>query len=98
MSILGGVSIGSGFKSIEISKNTIDQYEVLDGQTKKSTGSALGRGLVGGFLLGPLGMIAGAATPKTKGVYLVAVHFKSGQNSLLEVDEKIYKNILKVLF
>ena len=38
----------------------------LQSKTKTSTGSAVGRGLVGGALLGPAGAIIGAGTAKKK--------------------------------
>lgn len=38
----------------------------LDSKTKTSTGSAIGRGIVGGALLGPAGAIIGAGTAKKK--------------------------------
>lgn len=40
----------------------------LNSKTKTSTGSAVGRGLVGGALLGPVGAIIGAGTAKKKTV------------------------------
>lgn len=38
----------------------------LQSKTKTSAGSAVGRGLVGGALLGPLGAVVGAGTAKKK--------------------------------
>ena len=42
------------------------------------------------LLLGPLGVVA-AATAKTKGVHVVAVQFKDGKRSLLELDDTRFK-------
>ncbi|AWO73868.1 hypothetical protein C1N76_04305 [Geobacillus thermoleovorans] len=55
------------------------------------------RGLVGSFLLGPVGLLAGLSA-KTKGVHVVAIKFKDGKKSLLEVNEKIYAALMKNLF
>lgn len=90
------ISLGL-FKSIDLNSSTIESYEVLDEQHQKSAASAVGRAALGGALLGPVGLLAGVAA-KTKGAYYVAIQFKDGKRSLLEVDDKIYKAIVKELF
>ncbi len=85
------------FKSIDLNKKTIDSYEVVDEEHQKSASSAVGRAAVGSFLLGPVGLLAGMAA-KTKGSYMIAIQFKDGKRSLMEVDEKIYKAILSSMF
>lgn len=96
-SMLGQVSLSAGFKTITLSKNNVEQYELLDEEKKKSAASAVGRGLAGSFLLGPVGLLAGLSA-KSKGIYLIAILFKDNRKSLLEVDDKIYKSIIKSLF
>lgn len=44
-----------------------------------------------------VGLLAGLSAKK-KGVYIIALEFKDGKKSLLEVDDKIYKALLKKLF
>ncbi len=83
---------------IYLDNNTVERYEVLDATSKKSAASVAGRGLLGGFLLGPVGALAGAITTKSKGTHVVAIQFKSGAKSLLEVDDKLYKNLIRALF
>ena len=39
-----------------------------------------------------------ALTAKKKGEYSVALKWKNGKKSLLEIDEKTYKTIVKNLF
>lgn len=84
-------------KKIFINHDTVESYEVLDEQHQKSAASAVGRAAVGGLLLGPVGLLAGVSA-KSKGSYYVAVQFKDGKRSLLEVDDKIYKAILSEMF
>lgn len=84
-------------KSIEINKNTVDSYEVIDQTSRKKVTSAVGRAAVGSFLLGPVGLVAGVSA-KNKGTYLIALQFKDGKRSLIEVDDKIYKAIARTLF
>lgn len=87
----------SMFKSIALDKTTVEDYEVMDESHQKSAVSAVGRGLVGGFLLGPVGLLAGLSA-KSKGTHVVAIQFKDGKKSLIEVDDKIYKAIMTKCF
>jgi hypothetical protein len=93
----GKIVIANGFKQVHLNKDTLEGYEVMDEDNRKSASSAINRGLVGGFLLGPVGMLAGLSVKK-KGVYVVAVQFKDGKKSLMEIDEKAYKYLMKVMF
>jgi len=90
------ISVGL-IKSIKLDATTIEAYEVMDEQHQKSASSAVGRAAVGSLLLGPVGLLAGVSA-KTKGAYMVAVQFKDGKRSLMEVDEKIYKAIMSAMF
>lgn len=95
----GKASINLGlFNMLYLTKDNIEAYEIMDESKNKSAASAVGRGLVGGFLLGPVGLVAGGITAKNKGTYIVAIQFKDGKKSLVEVDEKIYKAILQKCF
>lgn len=85
------------FKKIKLTKETVESYEVMDEESRSSATSAVGRGLIGSLLLGPIGAAA-ALSAKKKGTYIVAVQFKDGKKSLLEIDEKLYKVLMKSLF
>lgn len=96
---LGQPYISTGFaKSINISKANVESYEIITDDHRKSASSGIARGLVGGALLGPVGMLAGSLSAKNKGVYQLAIHFKDGKRSLLEVNDKIYKAIVNACF
>lgn len=86
------------FKSMNLDKKTVESYELITDEHRKSAKSGVARGLVGGALLGPVGMLAGGVSAKTKGIYQIAIQFKDGKRSLLEVDDKIYKAIIKGCF
>lgn len=93
-----GVTIVLGLlKKVMIDESTIEAYEVFDSEKKTSVVSAIGKGAVGSFFLGPVGLLA-ATSAKKKGVYVIAVQFKDGKRSLIEVDEKVYKKILLINF
>ncbi len=77
---------------------TVESYELITDEHRKSAKSGIARGLVGGALLGPIGILAGGMSAKSKGIYQVAIQFKDGKRSLLEVDDKIYKAIIQACF
>lgn len=84
-------------KKIQLDKTTVESYEVVDESSKKSAASAVGRAAVGSFFLGPVGLAA-ALSAKSKGIHTIAIQFKDGRRSLLEVDDKIYKAIITKMF
>lgn len=95
---VAGAVIATGFmKSLKLDKSTVEEYEVMDESHRTSATSAVGRGLVGGLILGPVGMLAGLSAKK-KGTHIVAVKFVDGKKSLLEIDDKIYKKLMVDLF
>ncbi len=98
----GGISqakISIGFvKQLYLNKTTVESYEVINNENQKSMVSSVARGVLGGALLGGVGAIAGAASAKNKGIYTIAIQFKDGKRSLIEVDDKIYKAIVQNCF
>lgn len=93
-----GVIICKGFKRIKLNKSTVLSYELITNEHRKSAASGIGRGLIGGALLGPVGMIGGAVSAKNKSTYQISIQFKDGKRSLIEVDGTIYKRLTKDLF
>ena len=86
------------FKVLDLNKTTVEAYEVITDEHRKSAASGAARGLVGGALLGPVGMLAGGLSANEVGIYQIAIQFKDGKRSLIEVDDKIYKDIVKNCF
>lgn len=96
---LGNPYLSTGLiKSIQLNNTTVESYELITDEHRKSAKSGVARGLVGGALLGPVGMLAGGMSAKSKGIYQIALQFKDGKRSLIEVDDKIYKAIIKACF
>lgn len=93
-----GIKICSGLKRIKLTKANVESYELITDEHRKSAASGIARGIVGGALLGPVGMVGGAISAKSKGKYQVAILFKDGKRSLLEVDDATYKTIVRTLF
>jgi hypothetical protein len=94
---LAFISVGI-IKSIDLNKKNVKSYELITDEHRKSAASGVARGIVGGVLLGPVGMLAGGVSAKSKGIYQVAIEFNDGKRSLLEVDDKIYNAIVKGCF
>ena len=94
----GIVTLSTSFtKGIQIDKTTVEEYEIIDESSKKSAVSAVGRAFVGGVILGPVGWFAGLSA-KSKGVHTLAIQFKDGNKSLIEINDKIYSALIKKLF
>ena len=92
------IKIATGLvKGIYLNKETVEEYEVITEETRKSASSGIIRGAVGATLLGPVGLLAGLSA-KNKSSHTVAIKFKDGKNSLIEIDEKIYKQLIQNLF
>lgn len=64
---------------------------------QKSATSGVAKGLIGGALLGPVGLLAGGVSGKTRGIYRVIVTYRNGAQSLLEVDDSLYGMIVEKL-
>ena len=90
--------IVSGFKQIPINKSNVSHFEIVGQNSTKSATSAIGRGIVGGILLGGVGLLAGSISAKNKNLYTITLYFRDGRQSLIEVDEKVYKAIVAALF
>jgi len=101
--LLGRLSVNFTFlsdlqKSIHLNKTIVDSYELITDEHRKSAKSGVARGLVDGALLEPVGMLAGGISAKSKDIYQIVIQFKEGKRSLIEVNDKIYKAIIKECF
>lgn len=89
---------GKDNPSIDIDSKNVESYELITDEHRKSASSGVARGIVGGALLGPVGMLAGGLSAKSKGIYTVAIQWKDGKKSLIEINDKLYKNLVKSCF
>lgn len=83
---------------ILLDKFSIDNYQVVSEKSEKSFASGAARSLIGVALFGDPGLLAGAASAKTRGIYTVAIQWKDGKRSLLELDEKTYETFVRGMF
>jgi len=92
------VFLFTGFtKKFPLNKETVASYELITEEHRKSAVSGVTRGLVGGALLGPVGLLAGLSA-KNKGTHTLVLEFVDGKKSLIEVNEKIYKLFIQKVF
>lgn len=92
------VFLFTGFtEKFPLNKETVASYELITEEHRKSAISGISRGLVGGVLLGPVGLLAGLSA-KNKGTHVLAIEFRDGKKSLIEINEKLYKMFIQKMF
>jgi len=91
-----GIAIGDGFKLIYLTKDNVKSYKIITEEICKLAASGIARGIVDGALLGPVGLLEGVSA-KNKDVYQMAIQFRDNKRSLIEVDDNIYKQLVKDL-
>ena len=99
ISRVGGPHIAISFKEeVYITKDTVESYQVMNQNVSTSASSGIARSIIGGALFGNAGALGGAASAKVNISYTIAINFKDGKRSLIEVNEKIYKDIVEACF
>ena len=94
----GNISISTGLgQKIMLDRVSVSNYEYMEKSARKSASSAACRSAIGVYFFGPVGLAAGL-TAKKKGTHLVALEFRDGKRSLIEVDDHLYKTIVKRMF
>ena len=83
--------------TIPLIRENIESYETITEDTVKSASSAILRGAVGSVLLPGVGILAGLSA-KNKSTYVVAVEWKSGEKSLMELDHHDYDAFVTGMF
>lgn len=93
---IGKSTQGYGYAAI-CAKPRIESYELITEDKVKSGTSAILRGMAGVSLLGGVGILAGLSA-KNKGIYTIAIQWKDGKKSLIEIDDKLYKKFITEMF
>ncbi|MCM1549600.1 MAG: hypothetical protein NC100_06485 [Clostridium sp.] len=80
-------------------KKNISFYQVLDENSKNSSEYSFWKGALGVALLGNIGAVAGiGGKNKSSKEYLISIEWKSGEKSLILLDDKYYKVFMKSMF
>ena len=85
-------------KIINIDSTTVQSYQLVNSEYRKSAVSGIIRGLIGKLLFGLLGMLGGLYSAKSRGVYMVSLNFYDGRRSLIEIGDRQYKALIKSVF
>lgn len=94
----GCITNGSFLDAIAyLNKREVESYELITEDKVKSGTSAILRGMAGVALLGGVGILAGLSA-KNKGIYTIAIQWKDGKKSLIEIDDKLYKKFVAEMF
>ena len=81
-----------------IDKYSVESFNVVNKEEETSAVSGIARSAIGGALFGNAGALGGAASAKKNVMYTMVINFKDGKRSLIEVNEKIYKDIVEACF
>lgn len=93
----GKLSVLDGFfKQIIFDETNIKDIEIMTQEQTKDIGSSIARGLAGGVLLGPVGLLAGAMLGKNSNVTMATLTFTDGEKSLVEVDKDITDKLMSI--
>lgn len=83
----------------DLEKRTVKSYQVLDENNKDTSEYSYWKGALGVALLGGLGAVAGiGGKKKFSKEYLIAIEWKSGEKSLILIDDDYYKIFMKSMF
>ena len=85
-------------RPLYLTKENVESYEVITEEAAKSAASGVVRGIVGGAILGPVVMLAGSLSANSNNTIVLALQFKDGKRSLIEVDSNVYKAIMQMMF
>ena len=78
-------------------QETIKDYQIITEDSRKSTSSSIVRGLIGGALLGPVGLIAGGVSGKNKKTYQIELTWIDNKKSIIEIDESLFRVFITVM-
>ena len=94
----GGAYISVNPLPVNIDKSTVSAYEVVTEDKVKSGSSVLIRGAIGSSLLGPVGLLAGGLSARNKSIITIVILWKDNSQSLIEIDDQLYKAFLMGMF
>lgn len=93
----GGLILECNQDNIELSKKTINRYEIVYIEYKKSIIDIISRIIIFSFIIGPLGILAGFTASNTYESYrLIDVEFKDGKKSRIKINKKQFKQLLEI--
>lgn len=83
---------------VELNKTNVTDCQVVTSQSGSSFWGTFLRGYLGNAILGPAGLMASTVGAAGKQIILLSLEFSGGKRSLLEIDDKMYKKIVQILY
>ncbi|MCM1295629.1 MAG: hypothetical protein NC311_08800 [Muribaculaceae bacterium] len=96
--ILGGSTLDIDVDLVPLVKRYISSYAILDENNPNSSEYSFWKGALGVAVFGALGAVAGIGGKKSSKEYLISIEWKSGEKSLILLDDKYYKVFVKSMF
>ena len=93
--IVGGLLPTSYSTLAVISKETVARYEEVSASGRRTDPNAVVEGLV---WFGPVGALLGAVAGQQAGTTDVAIYFKNGEKSLLQMSTQSWQELKRALF
>lgn len=94
----GMLRIESSEGSIELSKNSINKYEIIYIDYKKSIIDIVVRIIIAYCLIGGLGLLAGFTASNTHESYrIIDVELKDGKKSRIKINKKQFKQLIEII-
>ena len=79
--------------NIEISNNTIIDYDIKYTEFKRDIIDIVIRIIIGVLLIGPIGILAGFTANR-----LISIEFKNGNKSLVKIDNRTFKYLVEKVY
>ena len=85
--------------NIEISNNTIIDYDIKYTEFKRDIIDIVIRIIIGVLLIGPIGILAGFTANKSFISYrLISIEIKNGNKSLVKIDNRTFKYLVEKVY
>ncbi len=67
--------------------------QILGQDSRKSALSGIGRGIVGGVILGPVGLLGGMLSAKNINTFIISVVFKDGKSCVISAEASVFATL-----
>lgn len=95
----GELVLENNKQSIDLSSENINKYEVIHTEYGKSIIDIIVRIVIGVYIIGYLGVVAGFTANNTYEIYrVVSVEFKDGKKSIIKMNKKNFRKLLSATY
>ena len=90
-----GICYPNGKPIIHFCENVVF-VQILGQDSRKSALSGIGRGIVGGLVLGPVGLLGGVLSAKNVNTFMISVIFKDGKSCVISATPQVCNVLAKI--